>query len=192
MVGRIAMRYDARKVITFGALVLLWSSWEMSRWTPAVSAWTVSWVGFVQGFGTGFIFVPMNLVAFSTIAPALRTDASAIMNLLRNIGAAIFVSVTTTVLGASVQVVHAEMAGNVTPFNRALTVNAPSMMWNPQTPFGLQQLDATINRDALQIAYANDFLFMFYASLPVLLFIWMMRRPDLGTPPKPEDLAPAE
>ena len=192
MVGRLAMRFDARKVITFGAVVLLWTSWEMSTWTPAVSEWTICWVGFLQGFGTGFIFVPVNLVAFSTIAPHLRTDASAIMNLLRNIGAAIFVSVTTTVLGASVQIVHAEMAANINPFNRALTVNEPSMMWNPNLPFGLQQLDAVINRDALQIAYANDFLFMFYASLPVLLFIWLMKKPQLHGQAKPESPAPME
>ena len=192
MVGRLAMRFDARKVITFGAVVLLWTSWEMSTWTPAVSEWTICWVGFLQGFGTGFIFVPVNLVAFSTIAPHLRTDASAIMNLLRNIGAAIFVSVTTTVLGASVQIVHAEMAANINPFNRALTVNEPSMMWNPNLPFGLQQLDAVINRDALQIAYANDFLFMFYASLPVLLFIWLMKKPQLNGQAKPESPTPME
>ena len=194
IVGRLAMRFDPRVIITLGAVTLLWTSWEMSQWTPAVSEWTICWVGFVQGFGTGFIFVPVNLVAFSTISAQLRTDASAIMNLMRNIGAAIFVSVTTTVLGASVQIVHSEMAGNITPFNRALEVNAPSMMLNPNMPMGLQQLDLMINREALQIAYANDFLFMFYASLPVLLFIWLMRRPQLPgqVPPKPEELHPAE
>ena len=191
-VGRLAMHFDPRRVITFGAVVLLWTTWEMSTWTPAVSEWTISWVGFLQGFGTGFIFVPVNLVAFSTIAPLLRTDASAMMNLLRNIGAAIFVSVTTTVLGASVQIVHSEMAANITPFNRALGVNEPSMMWNPNMPFGLQQLDTVINRDALQIAYANDFLFLFYASLPVLFFVWLMQKPQLQEPPKPEDLHPSE
>jgi DHA2 family multidrug resistance protein len=26
-------------------------------------------------------------------------------------------------------------------------------------------------------AYANDFLFMFYTSLPVFFMIWMMKRP---------------
>jgi DHA2 family multidrug resistance protein len=192
IVGNLAMRFDARMVITFGAVTLLWTCWTMSQWTPAVSEWTISWTGFVQGFGTGFIFVPMNLVAFATISPELRTDASAIMNLMRNIGAAIFVSVTTTLLGASVQIVHAEMAANITPFNRALQVNAPSMMWNPHMPFGLQQLDAVINRDALQIAYANDFLFMFYASVPVLLFTWLIRKPQLRAPPKPEDLQTSE
>ena len=122
-----------------------------------MTASTMAWVGFIQGFGMGFIFVPMNLVAFSTISAEIRTDASAIMNLLRNIGAAISVSLTTAVLTRSTQIVHAQVAGHIDPFNRALGVNAQSMMWNPQMPFGLASLDSMISRAALQIAYSNDF-----------------------------------
>jgi DHA2 family multidrug resistance protein len=190
MVGRIAMRFDARKVITLGATVLLLTTYEMSRWTPAVTGLTMGWVGFIQGFGMGFIFVPMNLIAFSTIPAEIRTDASAIMNLLRNIGAAFSVSRTTAVLTTSTQIVHAQVAANVDPFNRALGVNAPAMMWNPQLPFGLASIDGVISRAALQIAYANDFLFLFYTSIPAVLLVWLMRRPQLpgALPPKREDI----
>src|SRR5262245_49371182 len=118
MVGRVAMRFDARKVITLGALVLLLTTYEMSRWTPDVSGSTIAWVGFIQGFGMGFIFVPMNLVAFATIPAEIRTDASAIMNLLRNIGGAFSVSLTTAVLSASAFIVHAQVAEHVDPFNQ--------------------------------------------------------------------------
>ena len=179
MVGRIAMRFDARKVITLGAIVLLATTYEMSRWSPAVTGSTVAWVGFIQGFGMGFIFVPMNLIAFATIPPEIRTDASAIMNLLRNIGGAFSVSLTTAVLSVSAFTVHSQVAENIDPFNRALDVNAPSMMWNPDMPFGLATLDGMIARAALQIAYSNDFLFLFYTSLPALLLIWLMKKPQL-------------
>ncbi len=180
--GRIAMRVDARKVMGAGAVVLVWSMWEMSHWTPAVSEWTITWVGFAQGVGMGFIFPPMQLVAFSTLPQNLRTDGTAVMNLLRNIGAAIGVSITTTVLTSSVQINHAQMAEHVNPFNRALGVNAPSMMWSPQLPFGLQQINGIIEWNAQVIAYANVFLFMFVMCLPSLLIIMMMRRPVLAPP----------
>jgi DHA2 family multidrug resistance protein len=127
----------------------------------------------------GFIFVPLNLIAFATIAPEIRTDASAIMNLLRNIGAAVSVTMTTVVLTQSRQIVHAQVAEHVDPFNRALGVNAPSMMWNPQMPFGLESLDGMISRAALEVAYANDFLFLFYVSIPAVLLVWFMKRPQL-------------
>jgi DHA2 family multidrug resistance protein len=187
MVGRIAMRFDARKVITLGTIVLLATTYEMSRWTPDVTGATIGWVGFIQGFGMGFIFVPMNLVAFATIPPEIRTDASAIMNLLRNIGGAFSVSLTTAVLSVSAFTVHSQFAEHIDPFNRALDVNAPSMMWNPDMPFGLSALDRLIGRAALQIAYSNDFLFLFYTSIPALLLVWLMKKPDLpGAPIKPD------
>ncbi len=188
MVGRVAMRFDPRKVITFGSALLLLTTYHMSGWSPSVSASTIGWIGFIQGFGLGFIFIPMNLVAFATIPPELRTDASAIMNLLRNIGAAISISLTTVVLTSSTQIVHAQVAEHVDPFNRALGVNAQAMMWNPNLPFGLSALNGVINQAALQIAYSNDFLFLFYISLPGALLVWLMRRPQLpgAVPPRIE------
>ena len=74
---------------------------------------------------------------------------------------------------------HAQLAGNVSPFNRALSVNAPSMMWNPNLPFGLAQLDSIVQYNAQIIAYANDFLFMFFISLPALFVLFFMRQPAL-------------
>jgi len=92
----------------------------------------------------GLIFVPMNLIAFATLSPVLRTDGSAMFNLVRNVGSAIGVSITTTMLANSIQTMHAQLAGNVNPFNRALSVNAPSMLWNPHLPFGVAQLDSIV------------------------------------------------
>ena len=55
---------------------------------------------------------------------------------MRNIGSAIGVSLTTTVLATSVQTIHAQLAGHASPFNRALGVNGPSMYMNPQSLLG--------------------------------------------------------
>ena len=67
---------------------------------------------FVQGLGMGLVFVPMNLVAFATLSPQLRTDGAGLTNLMRNIGSAIGVSLTTTVLANSVQTIHAQLVGH--------------------------------------------------------------------------------
>jgi DHA2 family multidrug resistance protein len=187
--GRLAMRLDARHVMAVGTALLLWSLWEMSHWTPGVAAWWLCFVSFVQGIGMGLIFVPMNLIAFATLSPVLRTDGSALFNLVRNVGSAVGVSITTTMLANSIQTMHAQLAGNVSPFNRALSVNAPSMMWNPNLPFGLAQLDSIVQYNAQIIAYANDFLFMFFISLPALFVLFLMRRPALLQKPPPLEAA---
>jgi DHA2 family multidrug resistance protein len=153
-----------------------------------VSVGTIFSVTFLQGVGMGLVFVPMNMVAFATLTPQLRTDGAGLTNLVRNIGSAIGVSVTSTLLAYSVQAIHAQLAGYASPFNRALGVNGPSLMMNPQIPFGLANLNSLIEYRAQVQAYANDFLFMFLVSLPVFAIIWLMKRPSFaaGQTPKTE------
>jgi DNA modification methylase len=45
--------------------------------------------GLMQGFGIGFVFVPLSTIALGTLAPALRTQGTGLYNLMRNIGASI-------------------------------------------------------------------------------------------------------
>ncbi|MEI9889171.1 MAG: DHA2 family efflux MFS transporter permease subunit [Rhizomicrobium sp.] len=183
--GRVAMRIDPRLLMTFGTLLLLWSMWDMSGWTPQIDSATLVVVTFVQGVGMGLIFVPMNLTAFATLPGYLRTDGAALTNLVRSIGSAVGVTVTTAVLSSSAQIVHAQLVGYVSPFNRALGVNAPSMMMSPQIPFGLRNLNAMIEFRAQTIAFSNDFMFMFYLGLPALAVIWLMKKPQFSQAAQP-------
>jgi DHA2 family multidrug resistance protein len=176
--GRFAMRVDPRLIMTIGMAMIEWSIWDMAYWTPAIGERWLIIVTMVQGFGMGFVFVPLQLVAFATLAPHFRTDGTALMNLVRNIGSAIGVSITTTVLAWSVQVNHSMLSHIATPFNRSLGVNGPSLMLSPQFPMGVANLDRLVEFRAQTAAFGNDFLFMFYLCLPSFLFIWLMRRPD--------------
>jgi DHA2 family multidrug resistance protein len=183
--GRLTMKMDPRYLMTAGAAMLIWSMWEMTGWTPSISVQAISWVTFVQGLGMGLVFVPMNLVAFATLAPHLRTDGAGLTNLMRNIGSAVGVSITTVVLSNSIQAVHGQLVQHASPFNRALGLNAESMYFNPLIPFGLAGFNSLMEYRATVQAYANDFLFMFYISLPVFLVIWMMRRPSFAAEAPP-------
>jgi DHA2 family multidrug resistance protein len=178
--GRLTLKMDPRLLMTAGALFLVWSIWDMTDWTPSVGAMQISIVTFVQGLGMGLVFVPMNMVAFATLPARLRTDGASLTNLTRNIGSAVGVSITTTVLAGSVQTIHSQLSQFASPFNRGLAVNAPSLMMSPQIPFGLANLNGLIEYRAQVEAYANDFLFMFYVSLPVFIVIWLMKRPSFA------------
>ena len=175
--GRLTMKMDPRLLMTAGAALLCWSMYAMMYWTPSVSVGTISWVTFVQGVGMGLVFVPMNMVAFATLSPQRRTDGTGLSNLMRNIGSAIGVSLTTTVLSHSIQTIHAQRSAAASTFNRALDVNGPSMLMNPRIPFGLANLNSLLQYRATVEAYSNDFLFMLLISLPVFVIIWLMKRP---------------
>jgi len=185
LVGRVSNYVDPRILMTIGASAVTWSLWQMSLWTPSVDYFHLLFTTIIQGFGIGLVFTPLQLVAFATMPGRLRTDGTSVMNLVRNIGSAIGISITTTVLSTSMQAIRAQLSNFATPFNRALGINAPSLYYNLQLPTGSAGFNGMIEVRAAIQAYANDFLFMFYVTLIAFPVIWMMHRPAYSIPRKP-------
>jgi DHA2 family multidrug resistance protein len=181
IMGRFVMKMDARWLMIGGCIILLWAMWEMSGWTPDVSRTQLSTVTFLQGFAMGLIFVPMNIYTYSTLPAHHRTSGSSLLSLVRNMGAAIGVSLTATILARSTQTNYNQLATFASPFNRALGQNAASLMLGPQTPFGAANMSNLILQQSTIIAYANVFLFLFFISFPVLFVILGFRKQTVAT-----------
>jgi MFS transporter, DHA2 family, multidrug resistance protein len=179
LAGRIAARTDARLLMGFGILCVVWSIWEMTTWTPDISETRLIFTICVQGFGLGFLFIPLQMLAFATLPVMLRTDGASLFSLARNIGAAIGVSITSSELARNTQALHAEIGASVTPFNRALQDGgAVHQYLDPTTRHGAAMLDHIINQQAQIIAYVDDYKLMIFTTLPALLLLFLMRRPQ--------------
>ena len=177
--ARLIQRYDARKVMAAGLLTLGWSFHSMSQWTPDVSQNTMLVTLLLQGCSLGLIFNPMTVMAFATLPVNLRGDATALQALSRNLGAAIGISVLSFMLTRNTQISHADITAYVTPFNRMLQDHqAVSHYLGPATSAGAHLLDQVINRQALIIAYNDDYRIMTFFVVPPLLLLTLMRRPD--------------
>jgi DHA2 family multidrug resistance protein len=146
----------------------------MTGWTPDVSERDIIMVIMVQGAGMGLVFTPLQVLAFATLPAAMRTEGASLFSLVRNIGAAIGVSVTSMMLARNTQAMHEVIGSSVTPFNRAL---AAIGMYDPATPQGAALLDKVVNEQAQIIAYSNDYMMLICTTLPALLLLLLMRRP---------------
>jgi DHA2 family multidrug resistance protein len=190
--GRLASYVDPRKLMAFGIILLVWSIWDMTVWTPDVAQWRIAATITLQGAGLGFLFIPLQVLAFATLPGQYRTDGASLFSLFRNIGAAIGVSVTSSMLVHNTQILHEEIGGGVTPFNRALMDGgAVEHFWDPATRHGAAMLDAVVNQQAQIVAYMDDYKMMIFTTAPMLLLLLLMRRsrPVVG---KAEHLEPIE
>ncbi len=97
--------------MAFGIVVLSWSLYRMTDWTPAVSETTMVVNTILQGAGLGFVFIPLQVIAFATLDPALRTEGTALLSLLRNVGSAIGISVTGALVTQNGQIEHSVLTG---------------------------------------------------------------------------------
>ncbi len=82
-----------------------------------ISFWNVSISRMLQVFWLPFIFIPLSAVQFTGVPPDKNSDASAIINLMRNLGGSWGVSIATTQLQWRGQFHHARLAEHVTPYN---------------------------------------------------------------------------
>jgi DHA2 family multidrug resistance protein len=173
-VGRLVGKIDTRALVLFGLALMAYSLWEMTKFTTEIGVYELVYTGVFQGVGLGFIFVPLSAAAFSTLAPRYRNEGTAMFSLVRNVGSSIGISIVVTILGHEAQVSHAGLAESITQFNRALLAPSTPPIWNLSTELGLSALNATVTRQAVTIAYLNDFRLMMYLTLlaaPLLLLI---------------------
>jgi DHA2 family multidrug resistance protein len=176
--GRLANRVDGRLLVGIGLLLLTYSYWLMTGWTPDVSEREIIFAIILQGGAMGLLFTPIQILAFVTLEPAMRTEGAALFSLLRNLGAAIGVSMATSLLARNAQAMHEMIGASVTPFNRALqALGSMHQLVDPATRHGAALLDRLVNQQAQIVAYADDYVLLILITVPAWLLLLMMRLP---------------
>jgi DHA2 family multidrug resistance protein len=188
--GRLVSRVDPRYLIGIGLVLVAYSFWRMAGWTPDVSQREIVTAIVIQGGGLGLVFTSLQVIAFATLAPELRTDGTSVFSLSRNIGAAIGVSVTSALLAHNAQALHEMLGGALTPFNRALAALGQAQpALAPGSAQWMAMWDAVVNQQAQVIAYVDDYVAMVFVTIPALILVLFLRnrRP---TGPEPEGSIP--
>ncbi|MFT3802012.1 MAG: DHA2 family efflux MFS transporter permease subunit [Burkholderiaceae bacterium] len=169
LVGRLVKIVDPRAILMFGLSLTALSLWQMSGYTLELSERDIVWPGVLQGFGLGFVFIPLTSIAFATLDADLRADGTAIFSLVRNIGSSIGISLVQTILTRQTAVMHASLAEKISPFNPLLP-DAAGL-----TPQALARIDHQITMQAAMIGYVDDFRFMMWLTLLVIPLVALIR-----------------
>ncbi len=180
LVGKAIRHVDARAMVTVGLLLVAFSLYQMTGFTPQMDDRLIIWSGVVQGLGLGLVFVPLSTVAFSTLDARLRTDATSLFSLVRNIGSSIGISVMFTFLARNIQINHAELATNISPFNPVLKAVMPAAAAG--NPKSLELLDGLVNQQAAMIAYVDDFKLMMLVTLITIPLVLILKKPQRHAP----------
>lgn len=184
VIGRLITRVDPRFLLMLGLALVAGSLYWTAKFSLYVGIDDIIWSGALQGVGFGFVWVPISTIAFSTLEPSRRTEASGIFNLLRNIGASAGISIVAAFIDRNMQINHEQLAAAITPYNPLLRMPVIKQFWDIHTATGAAALNAEITRQAGMIAYIDDFKMMMIATLAmiplVLLLSWPKRKAGQG------------
>jgi MFS transporter, DHA2 family, multidrug resistance protein len=177
MVGRLVNRIDNRLLVLFGFLLTALSMWQMTGFSLLMGPGPIVVSGLLQGFGLGCTFVPLNLMALSTLPRHILTQGTAIRSLMRNLGGSIGIAVLVGQLAENTQKVHARLVEHLRPDNPLAQAPYLQPPFGFGTPGGMVALNAEVTRQAAMVAYINDFKLMMLAALLVLPLLLFLREP---------------
>ncbi|HUH85190.1 MAG TPA: DHA2 family efflux MFS transporter permease subunit [Stellaceae bacterium] len=194
MVGALVSRVDPRWLIAIGLLITAAALYRMTAFDLDIDYGTIAWARVYQSAGLAFLFIPINTVAYLGLAPAQSNSASAIINMMRNIGGSFGIALVTTLLQRRQQYHQSVLIEHVTPWSSNYDVTIQTLQQaysgaNASAADALQQaqgmLYATVQKQAMLLSFIDCFwvLALLFAALIPLVFL--MRRPRPGAPPPP-------
>ncbi len=175
LAGRLMKRVEPRILIFVGFLLCGYSAYRMASFSLGMDQSLVISSGFIQGLGTGLIFVPLSTMAFGTLDPKFRNEGAAMFTLIRNIGSAIGISVLQAMTIRNTAIVHSRLVESVRPDNPVLAKAAPSFDFT--IPAQVARMNAEITRQASMVGYIDAFWFLFILTLAAIPMLLLMRNP---------------
>jgi MFS transporter, DHA2 family, multidrug resistance protein len=189
LVGFLLSRYTPRWLLLFGLLVLSFSLFHMTRFDLDIDFRTVATARAIQAVGMAFLFVPINTAAYAFLPRDKNNAASGLMNLARNIGGSVGISVVTTMLDRRTQVHLTDLARNLTPSNPALQgmiagatkgmqAHGASAAGATQRAYALIQF--TVQRQATMLSYIDCFWFLGVAIMLMIPAVFLIKKSRPG------------
>jgi len=84
-------------------------------------------------------------------------------------------------LASNSQIEHALLTEHITEFNPLLQNTALASVWDVHTPQGLALLESEVARQALQLAYLDDFRMIMIMALLAVPAALLLRSPKQGS-----------
>jgi len=127
VVGWLSSRYQARALIAFGFAATAIALIHLTGLNRTVDLRTLAVDNIYVRVGLAFLFIPINLLAYLEVPPEKTNQVSSMLNLFRNLGGSIGVSLVTTFLDRREQFHQDTISMHVTHFDLAYLYTQSSL-----------------------------------------------------------------
>jgi MFS transporter, DHA2 family, multidrug resistance protein len=190
--GLLTGKVDARILIGIALVIQGVALWNMSTLDAMMSFQSAAVARTIQAVGMPLMFVPISTVAYVGLKPQENNQASALMNVSRNLGGTLGISFAQTMLARQAQIHQSQMAETLNPLNpnyrQAVTGISHALMGQ-----GVSQADAgraagavlyrTLGQQAAMLSYIDVFHIMMWMVFICLPLVLLMRVPKSGQAP---------
>ncbi|HUN96931.1 MAG TPA: DHA2 family efflux MFS transporter permease subunit [Bradyrhizobium sp.] len=191
IVGRLGS-IQPRYLIAAGSIIAGFAMIDLLRMTPDADFWFFAWSRIYLGIGLPLIFIPITTASYEGLPPSKTDQASALINLARNFGGSMGVSLTQTVLARREQFHQERLAENVGSWNPFYTdtVNQIEAYFRTHTFTGsstgasMAYIGQMVQSQAAILAYIDVFFALAVVAglmVPLSLSLRAVTRGAVGT-----------
>ncbi|TPL51846.1 DHA2 family efflux MFS transporter permease subunit [Mesorhizobium sp. B2-4-6] len=184
-----------RYLIMMGMSVVAVALWHMTSLTPDVSFGFFAYARVYMMIGLPFLFIPISTAAYVGLPPQKTDQASSLINVARNIGGSIGVSLSNTVIAQDAQLHQSVLVGHTAQSSEAyqqtlrqvtdhfVAEGSPLVEARQQAVGWIGQ---EIGRQASLLAYVDVFFYCAIATALLVPLALLLRAPKPG-PAKQQD-----
>ena len=180
---------DARVLIYIGTSLVVLAMWQLGHLSTAAGEADARYPLIVRGLGLGFLFAPINNVAYANLDPRVAQQASGLINLARQLGGSFGIAIIATFLDHEIGVHRALLVANTYAANplliqrqqaatAGLIAHGYSAVQAQQG--GLALLDQMVMRQATMLSYNDAWMLLLKAFVVTAPAILVLRRPKAG------------
>jgi DHA2 family multidrug resistance protein len=186
--GFLVRKMQPKYLVCFGFLVSALALYNLAGFNAAVSFKVIAVARMFQALGFAFLFVPIQTLAYSDLPPGKSNNASALINLMRNLGGSVGISVGTTLLARRSQIHQDRLVSHLTTtsvaFQKLLHTLTQRFLNQGAAPNeAAKRALATVNQQvqtqSAMLAYLDTFVVLVIACLIAAAMTSMLKEINL-------------
>jgi MFS transporter, DHA2 family, multidrug resistance protein len=188
LVPRLMKRFDPRIIIGIGFALFAGSNFMNIFMTSDYAADQLFWPNVVRAIGQALCFAPLSAVATAGIEHENAGSASALFNMMRNLGGAIGIAALQTVLTKREQYHSNVLMQSVSLFEQATRTRLDQLTQYFMSHGVIDRVDAAhrayvaignvVQKQAFILAFSDTFYLLGMALIVALLASMMLKKPN--------------
>jgi DHA2 family multidrug resistance protein len=186
--GQVAGLVQPKYLIAGGMLLIALAMWHMTSLVPDADFGYFAWARIYQMIGLPFLFIPITTASYSDLRPEQTNQASALINVARNLGGSIGVSLANSELVQRSQFHQARLTEHIVPsspfyqgtvhkLSELLTTQGTSVADAQQQAVGV--IGRMLDQQATLLAYIDVFRdYAIFAAIMIAI-AFVLRRVNL-------------
>ena len=185
LVGRLLTKVEPRWLVVTGLVILSAGMYRLSELSLQTGFWTFVFTWAISRGGLAFLFVPINVTAFSHVAREKISSATGLLNLTRNMGGSIGISVVTALQDRFAQVHQNVLSSHLTPLDPGYTSRLEHLQTALQAA-GSSSAQATAQaqgmvyhelvRQSSMLAYIDVFRLLSWMCIGLIPLMFLLKR----------------